>query len=212
MDERTILDALHWRYATKQFDVIKKISPEDLNTLKESARLTASSFGLQPFRIVHVKSAELRKKLRAAAWDQSQITDASDLFIFAAKTDLSGKDIEEYVHNIATTRGIPVESLDAYKGMMLGFEQGLPQDQKVIWSHKQAYIALGNLLTSAALLKIDACPMEGFDAPEFNKILGLTEQNLAASVICTLGYRSSQDQTAHYKKVRVPTSKFFIEK
>lgn len=212
MDKKEIIDALHWRYATKKFDHTKKISAEDLQALKEAVRLSASSFGLQPWRLIHVTNKELRKKVQEAAWNQSQITEASDLFVFAAKTDFSSKYVEEYTNLIASTRNIPVDSLAALHNMMLGFEQGMPEEFKITWSQKQAYIALGTLLTTAALMKIDACPMEGFDPKQVTEILGLDKQNLVATLLCPIGYRSAEDKTASYKKVRFPKEQLFIEK
>ncbi len=212
MNEKEILDALHWRYATKQFDTTKKIAPHDLQMLKEAVRLSASSFGLQPWRVVHVKEPALRAKLAEAAWNQPQITQASEVFVFAAITTLSSKYVEDYIHLVASTHSLPAESLDGYKNMMLGFEQGLSPEHKITWAQKQAYIALGNLLTTTALLKIDACPMEGFDAPQVDKVLGLEKDGLTTAVICTLGYRSPEDKTASYKKVRFPIETLFIEK
>ncbi|MEK6899128.1 MAG: NAD(P)H-dependent oxidoreductase [Nanoarchaeota archaeon] len=208
---KEIIDSLHWRYATKKFSD-RKISHEDLQLLKEATRLTASSYGLQPFKVIHVKNEELRKKVSQVAWNQPQITEASDLFIFAAKTNLSSKDIEEYINLIASTRNIEKENLDGFKNMMLGFEQGMSTESKTIWSQKQAYIALGNLLTTSALTKIDACPMEGFDPQQVTQVLNLDKEHLLATVICTLGYRSNEDSSASYKKVRVPEKEFFIER
>lgn len=211
-NQADIIESLNWRYATKQFDPLKKILPADLNVLKQSLRLAPSSFGLQPWKFIHVTNKELREKIKAAAWNQSQVTDASDLFILAAKTDMSEEYIKQFISLISTTRNMPLESLEGYKQMMLGFNASLTPQQRASWSQRQVYIPLGTLLTSAALLKIDACPMEGFNVEQVNEILDLTKEGLTATVLCAIGYRSAEDKTAGYQKVRYPEEAVFSER
>ncbi|MGY8914914.1 MAG: NAD(P)H-dependent oxidoreductase [Flavobacteriales bacterium] len=198
----TYIDSLNWRYATKKFDASKKVSKEDLDSLLEATALSASSFGLQPYQILVVENAEIRSKLRPAAWDQSQITDASHLIVLANQNSFGAELVEEYVDNVSETRGVPAEGLKAYADFMKSKLVPLSEDAKAVWTAKQTYIALGNLLSAAAINKIDACPMEGFDAEQFNDILGLTEKGLNTSVLVAVGYRSEEDETQHYKKVR----------
>ena len=212
MEQQHILNALQWRYATKKFDTAKKIADKDFDFLLEATRLSASSFGLQPFKMIVVKNPALREKLKAAAWNQSQITDASHLIIFAAKKNLSEKDIEEYLALIAQERNVSVESLKSFKAMMMGFVEGATPETRTEWSKKQAYISLGILLETAALSNIDACPMEGFDPAQFDSILQLEKDSLTSAVICTLGYRASDDEAATYKKVRFPRDKIVMVK
>ncbi len=200
-----LLEALHWRYATKAFDPARKIPAETWTALENSLVLSASSFGLQPYRFVVVNDRAMRERLLPHAWGQTQITDASHLVIFAARTSVNAAEIEGFIARIAATRGVPVESLGGYKGMMSGMllSEGF-QPFAPHWAARQAYIALGNLLTSAALLGVDACPMEGFVPAEFDRILDLPSQGLTAVVACTLGYRSSEDKYAALAKVRAP--------
>ena len=199
---RSYIDSLNWRYATKKFDADKKVSQEDLETLLEATTLSASSFGLQPYKIFVVEDAEIRSKLRPFAWDQSQITEASHLIVLANQNSFGPELVEEYVDNVSETRGIPAAGLKGYSDFMKSKLVPLSEDAKAVWTAKQTYIALGNLLSAAAINKIDACPMEGFDAEQFNNILGLTDKGLNTSVLVAVGYRSEEDETQHYKKVR----------
>jgi nitroreductase len=206
----TFLESQNWRYATKQFDATKKISTEDLNTLKEAVRLSASSYGLQPYKVVIVENPELREQLKAQAWGQTQITDASHLFIFANDLNLDSNSVAAYIKNISETRGVPSEALGGFSDMMNNVISNLSAEAKNTWTAKQTYIALGNLLAAAAELRIDATPMEGFDPAAFNEILGFDKLGLNASVIATLGYRHTEDDTQHYKKVRKSQEELFI--
>ncbi|MGH2664366.1 NAD(P)H-dependent oxidoreductase [Flavobacterium sp.] len=200
----------NWRYATKKFDSTKKITDEDLNILKEAIRLSSSSYGLQPYKILIVEDPELRAKIQPAAWGQSQIVDASHLFIFANIINLGDEEIDTYITNIAETRGIPAENIQGYGDFMKSKITTLPEDDKNNWTSKQTYLALGNLLNAAAELKIDATPMEGFEPEKINEILGLTEKGLNASLIATVGYRHEEDATQHNKKVRKSKEELFI--
>lgn len=206
----TLLDNLNWRYATKKFDATKKISSEDLNTLKEAVRLAASSYGLQPYKVVVVENPEIREQLKAAAYGQTQITDSSQLFIFANDLNAGAESVDAYIKNISETRGVPADALAGFADMMKGTIANLSQDAKNIWTAKQTYIALGTLLAAAAELKIDATPMEGFNPAAFNEILGFDKLGLNASVIATVGYRHGEDDTQHYKKVRKSHEELFI--
>jgi nitroreductase len=206
----TFLENQNWRYATKQFDATKKISDADLNTIKEAVRLSVSSYGLQPYKVIIVENPEIREKLKAVAWNQTQITDASHLFIFANDLDLGTESVNKYIANISETRGIPAEALEGFSDMMKGTIASRTEEAKNTWTSKQTYIALGNLLSAAAELKIDATPMEGFDPAAFNEILGLDKLGLNASVIATVGYRHDEDTTQHYKKVRKSQEELFI--
>lgn len=206
-----LLESLNWRYATKQYDATKKISAEDLETLKEVTKLSVSSYGLQPYKVLIVENPELRAKLRAVAWNQSAITDASHLFVFAVEKNLGEKQVQAYMENISQTRGIPVEALEGFSGMIHNAINGLPDENaKQNWAKKQAYLALSTFINTAAYLKLDATPMEGFDAQKFDEILGLDNLGLATAVIATVGYRHVEDAAQHYKKVRKSNKDLFI--
>ncbi|CAM3693991.1 hypothetical protein FSS13T_15280 [Flavobacterium saliperosum S13] len=200
----------NWRYATKRFDATKKISNEDLEILKEAIRLSSSSYGLQPYKVIIVENPELRAKIRPVAWGQSQITEASHLFVFANIVNLGEREINNYIANIAETRGIPSENLAGYGDFMKSKIASLPEDVKNNWTAKQTYLALGNLLNAAAELQIDATPMEGFEPEKVNEILGLDKLGLNAALIATVGYRHEEDASQHHIKVRKSKQELFI--
>jgi nitroreductase len=204
-----IIESLKWRYATKKFDNTRTLAAEDLNELKEAVNLTASSYGLQPYVVLDVQNPEIRAKLRAASWDQSQITDASSIFVFCAANDMTAADIDSFIELTATTRGLEVEALKGYADFMKGAIGSRTQEQKYNWNARQAYIALGNLLTVAATKGIDTCPMEGFDPVQYNEILGLNESGYSAVVVAAIGYRSTEDGVQHNAKVRKPLEVLF---
>ena len=196
------IENLKWRYATKKFDVTKKVSQEDLDSLLEALSLSASSYGLQPYQVLVVEDMEVREKLRPVAWGQAQITDASHLIILANQSTFGNELVDDYVKNVSTTRDIPFKDLEGYAEFMKSKLVSLSESAKATWTMSQTYIALGNLLSAAADLKIDSCPMEGFESAEFNNILGLNEKGLNAAVLVAIGYRSEEDKTQHNKKVR----------
>ncbi|KAB7529527.1 NAD(P)H-dependent oxidoreductase [Flagellimonas olearia] len=204
-----ILEHRTWRYATKKFDATKKISHQDLNSLLEATRLSASSYGLQPYHVFVISDPEVRERLKPVSWNQSQITDASHLIVFAHATDFGEELVDDFITNLSDTRNIPLDGLNGYAEMMKSNLVGLPTDVKASWAGKQVYIALGNALQAAAELKIDTCPMEGFQAEEYNKILGLTEKDLNAAVVLAVGYRSEEDQTQNLPKVRKSKEELF---
>jgi nitroreductase len=208
---KNILDALHWRYATKAYDSSQKISSEQLEQLLEVVRLSPSSFGLQPYKIIHVTNPDLREKLKAASWGQTQITDASELLVFAVSTNLNDSHVDTFIERTAAVRNMPIEQLAEYAGMIKGSINSRNESEKTHWATKQAYIALGLLLETAALEHIDATPMEGFDTAQYNEILGLKDMNLTAAVVATLGYRSKDDTYANLAKVRVPMEELVIK-
>jgi nitroreductase len=199
-----------WRYATKKFDTTKKVSAEDLATLKEAIQLSASSFGLQLYKVIVVENPELRAQLQGASWGQSQIVDASHLIVFANQTTVDNGDVDNYLNNVASTRNLPIDALTGYGDYMKGFIGNLPEEVKPIWTSKQTYIALGNLLNAAAELKIDVTPMEGFVPAQYNEILGLDKLNLNAALVAAVGYRHEEDATQHYAKVRKSNDDLFI--
>ncbi len=206
----TFLDHQNWRYATKKFDSTKKISTEDLNTLKEAIRLSSSSYGLQPYKVIIVENPELRAQIQPVAWGQSQIVDASHLIVFANRTTINDTEIDAFFKKMSETREIPLEALSGYQGFMKGKINELSEDAQNIWNSKQTYLALGNLLNAAAELKIDVTPMEGFSPAQVNEILGLDALGLNASLIATVGYRHTEDATQHLKKVRKSNEELFI--
>jgi nitroreductase len=205
------IESLNWRYATKKYDASKKVSKEDLETLKDAVRLSVSSIGLQPYKVFIVETDEMRSKLKAAAGGNNQnlIADASHLFIFANEVNVGDKHVEDYVNNISQTREIPVENLKGFSDYITGYLGTLTEEQKNAWTVKQSYIALSTLVNTAAHLKIDTTAMEGFNAEEFNKILGFDKLGLNTAVIAAVGYRHEEDANQHLKKVRKPKEELF---
>ena len=206
----SLIEKLNWRYATKKFDHSKKLSKEQLDTLLAAIRLSPSSYGLQSFKVLVVEDPEIREQLKAAAYGQPQLTDASQVIVFATETNIDEASVHKYVDNILATRNIDRAMVEGYEQTMVGTVNRLPDDQKIGWSTKQTYIALCVLLTAAAEIGVDACPMEGFEAGKFDEILGLKEKGLATTVIATIGFRAHDDHYSHLAKVRKPSEELFI--
>ncbi|MBE7640370.1 NAD(P)H-dependent oxidoreductase [Salegentibacter sp. BLCTC] len=202
-------EKLNWRYATKKFNPEKSLSEEQVDYLQKSIQLSASSYGLQPYEVFVVTDKETKEKLKEAAWNQSQLTDASHVFIFAGLKKLNENYIDSYLENISKIREMKVQDLSGLKDMLTSNIVEKPEEQQKIWAQKQAYIALGNLLSAAAHLKVDTCPMEGFDAKKIDQVLGISGTNLTTAVIATAGYRSYEDQMQHAKKVRKQENELF---
>lgn len=207
----TLLNSLNWRYAVKVFEKGATLSPELVEAVLEAGRMAPSSYGLQPFRIVRIKNPETREKLRAASYDQSQITDASELLVLCRVKNITEAHIQDFVENISAVRGVPLSDIDGYKKVMTGDLMNRSAYDLVAWASKQIYIILGVMLTACADLKVDACPMEGFIHDKYDEILGLEEMNLASVVVLAMGARSVEDKYAHEKKVRMSMNDLLLE-
>ena len=206
-----LLSSLNTRYATKVFDTTKQVSEEDLEKLLEAIRLSASSFGLQPYKVLVVTNPEIRAELRKASWGQPQITDSSALLVFAVKSSITTDTVDEFINLVAETRHAPKEALSEYQNMMNGTVGSRTPDQLENWASKQAYIALGFGLVSSAILGIDSCPMEGFSPDDYDSILGLDKLGLKSKVVLAVGYRSEGDKYQQYPKVRFSKEDFFVQ-
>jgi nitroreductase / dihydropteridine reductase len=193
-------NALAWRYATQKYDPTKKISDQDMQEILEAINSAPTSYGLQPFKLIHVKSPELRLQLRAAAFDQSPVTDASDLVVFTVNRNVANQQIDSYIQRIVEVREVERERLNRFQENMLEVLSNLSSEELISWNAKQAYIGLGFGLVMAAHLGIDSTPMEGFHKERYDEILGLTDDH--AILVLTFGYRSDDDHTQHHKKVR----------
>lgn len=206
LSNHQILEQLNWRYATKMFDAAKKIPDDTWHVLEQSLVIAPSSFGLQPWKFLVIRNPEIREKLQGAAWGQSQVVEASHLVVFAIKKGMNAGDVDPYLDRMAEVRQTSRDSLQGLEGMIKGFlkEPPFPFDPDV-WSTRQVYIALGFFLYSAAMLGVDACPMEGFVPTQVDEILGLPEQGYSAVVLCTAGYRADDDKYADMAKVRYKT-------
>ncbi|MEK6773081.1 MAG: NAD(P)H-dependent oxidoreductase [Bdellovibrionota bacterium] len=198
-----ILKQLNWRYAVKRFDASKKISSDDWDLLEQSLLLTPSSYGIQPWKFLIVQDSELRKKLCEASWNQSQVKDCSHYVVFTTRSEILEQDIQRHIERIAEVRGVSHEALAGFKkGMLSDLVHG-PRSQVIKWwSHRQAYIAMGFLMETAALLSIDTCPLEGLDPLSYDKILNLEGTDYLSVAAVALGYRHADDKTQNNKKVR----------
>lgn len=207
----SVINALKWRYACKAFDPEKIVSEDKIQRLKEGLNLTASSYGLQPFKFLVLTDKEKRELLVEHSWNQRQVVDASHLFIIAIRTDIDESFIKDYINLISEQRGIPADQLEAFKGMMNGSILSKSVEEQQIWAKNQAYITLGNLLLQCGLEEVDATPMEGFIPSKYDEILGLTEMNLKSVLVCPVGYRSENDPYVSLKKVRQPLNSICID-
>lgn len=211
IERKTLMDALKWRYATKKFNPSKKISANDWAALEEALVLTPSSYGMQPWKFLVIENVELREKLKVASWNQSQITDASHLVVFAAKETLTEADVDKFLLATANSRGADVSSLDGYKKVMMGdFINGARSKIVPEWNIRQLYIALGNFMTSAAMLGIDTCPIEGLNPSAYDEILGLKGSGYRVLCACPAGYRADDDKYSTSPKVRYPLNEMIV--
>ncbi len=198
-----LLTALRTRYATKKFDPARKISEADWKTLESSLVLAPSSYGLEPWKFHVIENPAIREKLRAASWNQTQVTDASHYVVFTFKKSVKESDVAELLERTSATRGVPIEALDGYRKVITGDLIHGPRSAVIApWAGRQTYIALGFAMLSAAILGIDTCPMEGIDPAEYDRILGLEGSEYATVAGLALGYRHAEDRYADAKKVR----------
>ncbi len=203
---KDIVDAMNWRYATKKFSD-RKLSQEQIDALLEALRLTPSSVGLQAWKFIVVENPEVRASLQVASWGQSQVVDASHFIVLCRKVDVSEKEVNEYIGHTAEVRSTSVESLEPFRQMVQGAVDRSKGELERLWLSNQVYIALGTLLTAAAVMGVDATPMEGLDPAKYDEILGLKEKGLATVVACALGFRDEEDKYATTPKVRFPKDK-----
>lgn len=202
-----LVAALNWRYATKQFDATRKISASDWRALEEALRLAPSSFGIQPWKFIVVETPALRAKLRENSWGQAQVTDASHLVVFAVKQAVDAAYIDRFFADTAKTRGIAVETLAGYRKMVDGFVAGKTQaGQLESWSTNQIYISAGQFMAAAAVMGIDACPLEGITPAKYDELLGLEGTGFATKFAIAAGYRAADDKYATAPKVRFPAA------
>jgi nitroreductase len=201
-----LLCRLQWRYAVKKFDASRKISPTCWESLETALQLTPSSYGLQPWKFFVVESAEVKEKLRTAAYNQSQVTDCSHFVVFTHTPEVLEADVDKFLNAMSETRSIPPASLDGYRRVILGDVHGHRKAFLSEWTRHQSYIALGNFMTSCALVGVDTCPMEGISPAKFDEILDLNPTRYRTVVACAAGYRSPDDATATQPKIRYPKS------
>jgi nitroreductase/dihydropteridine reductase len=197
-----IIDNLEWRYATKKYDKSRKISDEDFQTILKTLQLVPSSYGLQPLKYLVIENEDLRLKLKEHSWNQTQITDASHMIVFCTYSTIDEQYIDNHMQLSAEIRQVDISNTKGYSDFLK--KTILVKDQESIetWNAKQAYIALGHVLQTAASLKIDSTPMEGYDARAYEEVLGLDKKGLKATLVCVFGYRSEDDANQYSPKIR----------
>ncbi len=206
MEPQQWTEKLKWRYATKQFDPNKTIDTETWQSIEDSLVLTPSSFGLQPWKFIIITDPAVKQKLLPHSWNQHQVVDCSHLVVLLANTAINQADVDKFIDFTQSVRGGDKDTLGAYKDMMSGFISRMEPQQKTSWAKNQVYIALGQLLATAAALGVDACPMEGIVPAEYDKILKLADTGFTTVLACPLGYRSADDTYAGLAKLRYPKS------
>jgi nitroreductase len=203
MTNEQLLAALNWRYATKFFDATKEIPTEVWKTLEQALVLTPTSYGLQPYKFLVINNPAKRVELLPHSWGQKQVVDASHFVVFTARTEMKVEDVDRFIKRTTEVRKLQDGAFNPYRDMMLGDIVNGPRGKIAHeWATRQTYIALGNLMTCAAVLGVDACPMEGIVPAEYDKILNLNGTGYATVVACALGYRAASDKYAGLAKVR----------
>ena len=206
-----IIDSLKWRYAVKKFDTNKNLSEIQIETLKEAFNLTATSYGLQPLKLVIIKNKKIQEKLVPFSWNQQQILQASHLLVICVKDNYTTKEVENYFNLVQKIRNTPDEVINPFKKFLTAEIAKKTQEELYVLNKNQAYIALGNLLTVCALQQIDSCPMEGFTPDKYDEILDLTKDNLKSVLVLPVGFRASDDYMKDLTKVRRNISDSIIE-
>lgn len=210
MSSQTIRQ-LKWRYATKKFDPSKKLSEEKLNILKETFNLTATSFGLQPLKMLVVSNPNLKEKLVPLTYHQVQVRDASHILILCMQDKVDPEFIKAHFARVEGARSTPRKILEPFeKELVRSFSEKDPIEIKK-WMANQLYLTLGALLTVCAVENIDACPIEGFEPEKYDELLGLKKMGLESVIILPVGYRDEEDFFINLKKVRRGVDELIIE-
>lgn len=204
-----LLEALQWRYASKKMNG-QQVPEEKVERILEAIRLAPSSMGLQPYTVLVIKDAELKKQILPIANNQQQVVDASHLLVFAAWDNITPEHVDEYIQLTAETRAIPVESLEQFKNILLNIA-ARPAEENFQWTARQSYIAFATAIAAAAEEHVDATPMEGFNNAALDELLGLKEKGLRSVTLLPLGYRDVEnDWLAKFPKVRREKEKLFV--
>ena len=206
-----ILDALEWRYAVKKFDDKASLTEQQILEVKKVFNLSASSYGLQPYKMIVVQNPELKEKLVPASFGQQQISQSAAILVFAVRTDFGMDYIDQFFKDMSTKRQIPLENLERYKNFINGSFANKSEDEISSWATKQVYLTMGHMLASLAALQIDACPMEGLDPQAYDKILDLDAKHLKTIIAMPIGVRAPDDASATALKVRKDLSDIIID-
>ncbi|TVZ28056.1 hypothetical protein JM83_3143 [Gillisia sp. Hel_I_86] len=209
--EMNNIEALKWRYATKKFDENRLLSEDKIEILKHAFNLTATSYGLQPIKMVIVHNKELQQKLVSYSMNQQQVASASHVLVICIEREIGREFIENYFKYVQKVRATPNEVLSPFKDFLIDDFKNKHIDEITSWATNQAFLAMGTLLTVSATEAIDACPMEGFEPDKYDEILGLDKLNLKSVLVLPVGYRAKDDMFSEFKKVRRPISDIIIE-
>ncbi len=199
---KDIIDRLEWRYAVKKFDPLRILPEADIEVLKKGFNLTATSYGLQPIKLVVVKNKVLQQQLIPFSFNQPQVAQASHVLILCIEQKIDHKYITSYFERVQKVRGTSEEILNPYREELVRDFSTRDSHDIREWATNQAYLALGNLLTICAVRQIDSCPMEGFSPTGYDQLLGLSEKGLNSVLVLPVGYRAGDDQFSGFKKVR----------
>ena len=205
------IESLQWRFASKSFDPNKQVPQHDIDFLKEAIQLSVSSYGLQQYKVLIIKDKKLQEKLTPASYNQTQISEASHVFVFCSMTNVDEEVIDDYMENISKTRGVSKDSLHGFAKMIQSKVDRQTKEQIEEWSDRQSYITMTNLLNACAIKQIDSCPMEGFIPEKYIEILDLEHKNLKPVLVVPIGYRTADDKYATLTKVRKPMEDLFVE-
>ncbi|MFK7750819.1 MAG: NAD(P)H-dependent oxidoreductase [Kordia sp.] len=205
------IDSLKWRYATKKFDANRFLDDTQIETLKEAFNLTATSYGLQPIRLVVIKNKELQGQLVEHSWNQRQVVDASHLLVICVENTIDEAYIDSYFDRVVAIRNTPEDILAPFKDFMKNSFKDKTQEELKTWASKQAYIALGNLLNVCGVEQIDSCPMEGFVPEKYDEVLGLTAHGLSSVLVLPVGHRAEDDMFSTMAKVRKSVAESVLE-
>lgn len=205
------IEALKWRYATKKFDREKILPSDKIKVLKDAFNLTATSYGLQPIKMVVIHDKELQEKLVQFSFNQQQVATASHVLVICIEKQVDKKFIKEYFNRVHSIRATPEDVLEPFQNFLIGDFEKKHVDEIADWATNQAYLALGTLLTVCATESIDSCPMEGFEPSKYDELLGLESMNLESVLVLPVGYRAADDMFSEFKKVRRPIEDVIIE-
>ncbi|MEM9101098.1 MAG: NAD(P)H-dependent oxidoreductase [Pseudomonadota bacterium] len=210
LNAQHIIASLNWRYATKAFDHTQSIPDEDWQAIKESLRLSASSFGLQPWKFIEVDSQKVKDRLaECVKLNAPKILTSSKLMVVAGLKQLTQDYIEHYIKDVMHTRDLNEAEIQDFKSMITATASKKSLQEQAFWASRQAYIALGSAITTAALLRIDSCPMEGINRETYDEVLALKDSNYTSLVAIAFGYRADTDKNQQAKKVRFSESEIF---
>ncbi|WP_295179243.1 NAD(P)H-dependent oxidoreductase [uncultured Christiangramia sp.] len=205
------LKALNWRYATKKFDDSRILSEEKLEILKHAFNLTATSYGLQPLKMLVISNKEVQKQLTEFSMNQQQVSTASHVLVICTEKNVDEKFISGYFQRVKNLRDTPDELLQPFHNFLVDDFKNKAIEEIEAWARNQAYLALGTLLTVCATEEIDACPMEGFEPEKYDDFLKLGDKNLQSVLVLPVGYRAKDDFFSELKKVRRPLEEVIIE-